>query len=174
MTNLRISCQGSRSTARHVAQDQVECPEPLRQRGRVRRLQLYASSPEIPMQTLRHTLQAYGFSAAPSFGLAMVSESPQELKATEYKWPSRRASGRIPTSRQGTHLGHRPRRSVSDALAKFRNRQGSVSENAQELAEALKAPVSYRLIFLCIAWYMTSALTNTSSKSMSFVVWEDD
>lgn len=42
--------------------------------------------------------------------------------------------------------GHRPKRSVSDAINKIRTRQGSVSENAQELAEALKAPVSYRLI----------------------------
>jgi solute carrier family 35 protein E1 len=52
-----------------------------------------------------------------------------------------RENGRI----LGAHT-HRPRRSVSDAIRNLRERRGSVSENAQELAEALKAPVSYRLI----------------------------
>ncbi|EFE34507.1 uncharacterized protein ARB_06908 [Trichophyton benhamiae CBS 112371] len=42
----------------------------------------------------------------------------------------------------------------------------NVSVNAQELAESLKAPISYKLIGLCLVWYMTSALTNTSSKSI--------
>ncbi|OJD21950.1 hypothetical protein ACJ73_06706 [Blastomyces percursus] len=60
----------------------------------------------------------------------------------------------------------RPRKSISEAIGGFRDRGTSVSVNAQELAEALKAPVSYRLIGLCIIWYMTSALTNTSSKSI--------
>ncbi|ODH30954.1 hypothetical protein ACO22_03521 [Paracoccidioides brasiliensis] len=60
----------------------------------------------------------------------------------------------------------RPRKSISEAIGGFRNRGTSVSANAQELAEALKAPVSYKLIILCIIWYTTSALTNTSSKSI--------
>ncbi|KAJ5095180.1 hypothetical protein N7532_007471 [Penicillium argentinense] len=61
---------------------------------------------------------------------------------------------------------HRPRKSISEAITTIRTRNGSVSANAQELAEALRAPVSYRLITLCIIWYFTSALTNTSSKSI--------
>ncbi|KAK2816766.1 hypothetical protein FQN49_008006 [Arthroderma sp. PD_2] len=61
---------------------------------------------------------------------------------------------------------HRPRKSISEALGSFRTRGTSVSLNAQELAESLKAPISYKLIGLCIIWYMTSALTNTSSKSI--------
>ncbi|KAG5288044.1 DUF250 domain-containing protein [Histoplasma ohiense] len=60
----------------------------------------------------------------------------------------------------------RPRKSISEAIDGFRDRGTSVSVNAQELAEALKAPVSYKLIGLCVIWYMTSALTNTSSKSI--------
>lgn len=88
---------------------------------------------------------SFDYSAQPTAGLPVLSESPAEAKQVEYKWPSRRASQRLPTSRP-SNLGHRPKRSVSDALAKFRNRHGSVSENAQELAEALKAPVSYKLI----------------------------
>ncbi|KAJ5495599.1 transporter [Penicillium diatomitis] len=61
---------------------------------------------------------------------------------------------------------HRPRKSISEAITTIRNRNGSVSANAHELAEALKAPVSYRLVGLCLVWYLTSALTNTSSKSI--------
>jgi solute carrier family 35 protein E1 len=41
---------------------------------------------------------------------------------------------------------HRPRKSISEAITTIRTRNGSVSANAQELAEALRAPVSYRLI----------------------------
>ncbi|KAK5951099.1 hypothetical protein OHC33_007852 [Knufia fluminis] len=108
----------------------------------------------------------YSATAPPNYGLPAVAESPAEAKPIEYKWPSRRASQRLPTQRPSAPYTHRSKRSVSDALARFRNRQGSVSENAQELAEALKAPVSWKLIVLCIVWYMTSALTNTSSKSI--------
>lgn len=61
---------------------------------------------------------------------------------------------------------HRSRKSISEAISTIRTRNASVSANAQELAEALRAPVSYRLIGLCLIWYMTSALTNTSSKSI--------
>lgn len=61
---------------------------------------------------------------------------------------------------------HRPRKSVSEAISTIRTRNASVSANAQELAQALRAPVSYQLIFLCLIWYMTSAVTNTSSKSI--------
>ncbi|KPI37993.1 putative transporter C83.11 [Cyphellophora attinorum] len=97
--------------------------------------------------------------------LAQITESPLETSAPivpEYKWPARSNSGRA-TNRAA---GHRHRRSVSEALKNFRTRQGSVTDNAHDLAEALKAPVSYKLIALCITWYMTSALTNTSSKSI--------
>ncbi|ETN36332.1 uncharacterized protein HMPREF1541_08609 [Cyphellophora europaea CBS 101466] len=96
--------------------------------------------------------------------LAQISESPLETSTPivpEYKWPGRSNSQRV-----GRAGGHKHRRSVSEALNKFRTRQGSVGENAHELAEALRAPVSYKLIALCIGWYMTSALTNTSSKSI--------
>ncbi|KEF54671.1 uncharacterized protein A1O9_09113 [Exophiala aquamarina CBS 119918] len=102
-----------------------------------------------------------------------VSESPSDISPgagpftnQDFKWPARKMSQRLREARPPGVYGHRSRRSVSDAINKFRTRQGSVSENAHELAEALKAPISYKLIALCIAWYMTSALTNTSSKSI--------
>ncbi|KAH0537038.1 hypothetical protein FGG08_006136 [Glutinoglossum americanum] len=70
----------------------------------------------------------------------------------------------------GTVNGMLPRhgrqRSLSDAIKHIHSRRGSVAANAHEIADALKAPVSPRLIILCIIWYMTSALTNTSSKSI--------
>ncbi|KIX09111.1 uncharacterized protein Z518_00189 [Rhinocladiella mackenziei CBS 650.93] len=91
---------------------------------------------------------------------------PGQLPNHEFKWPARKMSQRLRDARPSGVYTHRPRKSVSDAINKFRTRQGSVSENAQELAQALKAPVSYKLIALCIIWYMTSALTNTSSKSI--------
>ncbi|EXJ93515.1 hypothetical protein A1O1_01907 [Capronia coronata CBS 617.96] len=100
-----------------------------------------------------------------------VAESPLDISpgpalSHELKWPARISSQRLRDGRNSGIYTHRPRRSVGDAINKFRTRQGSVSENAQELAEALKAPVSYKLIILCIIWYLTSALTNTSSKSI--------
>ncbi|KAI9782214.1 MAG: suppressor of loss of ypt1 [Geoglossum umbratile] len=61
---------------------------------------------------------------------------------------------------------HGRQRSLSDAIKHIHSRRGSVTANAQEIADALKAPVSPKLIILCIIWYMTSALTNTSSKSI--------
>ncbi|RMZ83912.1 hypothetical protein DV737_g1524, partial [Chaetothyriales sp. CBS 132003] len=109
---------------------------------------------------------SFDTAAAASFSLPVVTESPLEsdvLAGQQGKWLSQGMSQRTRDSRQ---TWHRPRKSVSEALNNFRTRRGSVSENAHELAEALKAPVSYTLIGLCIAWYMTSALTNTSSKSI--------
>ncbi|KAL8831472.1 MAG: hypothetical protein Q9191_000844 [Dirinaria sp. TL-2023a] len=78
---------------------------------------------------------------------------------------------------------HKRQPSLSDAIRTIRTRRGSVSANAQEIAEALKAPISFKLIVsfstqgfagrsakpqqtLCIIWYISSALTNTSSKSI--------
>lgn len=99
---------------------------------------------------------SFDYSAPPggTFGLPPVAESPAEAKPIEYKWPSRRASNRITTLRSGPRA-HRPQRSLSDALAKFRNREGSVTENAQEVVEALKAPVSYKLIVGRSLWEVT-------------------
>lgn len=46
---------------------------------------------------------------------------------------------------------HRPRKSISEAISTIRTRNGSMSANAHELAEALRAPVSYRLT-VCWFW----------------------
>ncbi|KAJ0125499.1 triose-phosphate transporter [Diaporthe amygdali] len=62
--------------------------------------------------------------------------------------------------------GHGRQKSITEAVRNIRNRGGSVSQNAHEIAGALKAPVSPRLIILCLMWYASSALTNTSAKSI--------
>jgi solute carrier family 35 protein E1 len=41
---------------------------------------------------------------------------------------------------------HRPRKSISEALSTFRTGNTGMSTNAHELAEALRAPVSVKLI----------------------------
>ncbi|SPO05637.1 related to SLY41 protein [Cephalotrichum gorgonifer] len=79
------------------------------------------------------------------------------------KWPPRRDSN---YPRAGSTKGHTRQKSLSQAIRTIRTRNGSVSQNVHEITEALKAPVSGRLIFLCVLWYTSSVLTNTSSKSI--------
>ncbi|KAL8918960.1 MAG: hypothetical protein Q9208_007070 [Pyrenodesmia sp. 3 TL-2023] len=88
------------------------------------------------------------------------------------KWQARKdhhvvwGNGHVnPTPSKHGH-GHGRQKSISEAIHTIRTRKGSVSANAAELADALKAPVSVRLIVLCLVWYMSSALTNTSSKTI--------
>ncbi|KAI6249444.1 hypothetical protein HI914_02190 [Erysiphe necator] len=61
---------------------------------------------------------------------------------------------------------HSRQKSLSDAFSTIRARSGSVASNVHDVADALKAPVSAKLVILCIIWYMSSALTNTSSKAI--------
>ena len=53
-------------------------------------------------------------------------------------WEHTNGSIRVPRTRT--------RKSVSEAFSTIRRRDGSVSANAHELAQALKAPLSYRLV----------------------------
>ncbi|ROT39348.1 TPT-domain-containing protein [Sodiomyces alkalinus F11] len=66
----------------------------------------------------------------------------------------------------GHARAHSRQKSLTEAFRTIRSRRGSVTQNAQEIAEALRAPVSPTLIILCLMWYTSSALTNTSSKSI--------
>ncbi len=66
------------------------------------------------------------------------------------KWQARRdhhvvwGNGHINPS--PPNHGHGRQKSISEAIHTIRTRKGSVSANAAELADALKAPVSVRLI----------------------------
>ncbi|KAF3765953.1 TPT-domain-containing protein [Cryphonectria parasitica EP155] len=79
---------------------------------------------------------------------------------------SARGAGWAPSISGQPTRGHARQKSINDTLRDIRARGGSVSQNAHELAGALRAPVSPRLIILCITWYASSALTNTSAKSI--------
>ncbi|MCJ1259600.1 suppressor of loss of ypt1 [Lignoscripta atroalba] len=96
--------------------------------------------------------------AFPKLSGALHSERRQPRRESHVTWSNGHINGAGPR--------HGRQKSLSDAIRTIRTRKGSVSANAQELAEALKAPVSVRLIILCLIWYMSSALTNTSSKSI--------
>ncbi|KAF2097455.1 ER to Golgi transport protein-like protein [Rhizodiscina lignyota] len=107
------------------------------------------------------------------------STSPNGLYADGYpgsgtgeRWTPRRepvwGNGTVHTGAT-VHTGgtrHGRQKSLSEAIRTIRGRHGSMSANAQELAEALKAPVSPKLIGLCAFWYMTSIMSNTSSKTI--------
>lgn len=66
------------------------------------------------------------------------------------KWQQRRDSHLAWGDTNGHGVGsgsrHGRQKSLSDAIRTIRTRKGSVSANAQELAEALKAPVSIKLV----------------------------
>jgi solute carrier family 35 protein E1 len=72
---------------------------------------------------------------------ASIKYAPNEL------WEPRKTSFYSREHPNGTlrNPKHRPRKSISEAISTIRTRNGSMSANAQELAEALRAPVSYRL-----------------------------
>ncbi|KAF2462359.1 putative ER to Golgi transport protein [Lineolata rhizophorae] len=93
--------------------------------------------------------------SAPSFanGSVKADDRWQPRKETRNGWPV-----------GGTR--HVRQKSLSEAWRNIRTRQGSVSDNAHELADALKAPLSPKLILLCLLWYATSILSNTSSKAI--------
>ncbi|KAK4465932.1 triose-phosphate transporter family-domain-containing protein [Cladorrhinum samala] len=82
------------------------------------------------------------------------------------KWSSKPPpSSYISAAYHGHGHGHSRRRSsISNAIQRLRS--GSMREGAHEMADALRAPISWTLIALCVAWYWSSALTNTSSKSI--------
>ncbi|KAH6669916.1 triose-phosphate transporter family-domain-containing protein [Halenospora varia] len=85
------------------------------------------------------------------------------------QWQPRRDSALRGAAWNGVSTGgrgHGRQKSLSDAFKTIRTRRGSVSANVHEISDALKAPVSPKLVILCIIWYMSSALTNTSSKAI--------
>jgi solute carrier family 35 protein E1 len=63
-------------------------------------------------------------------------------------------------------MRHGRQKSLTEAIKTVRGRKASISENAHEIAESLKAPVSWKLVILCGVWYTTSIMTNASSKAI--------
>lgn len=67
---------------------------------------------------------------------------PQQLRAHSISWKDA-DSGAAPWR---SAPRREERKSLSDAFRTVRTRKGSVSQNAQEIASALKAPVSLKLV----------------------------
>ncbi|OCK80273.1 ER to Golgi transport protein-like protein [Lepidopterella palustris CBS 459.81] len=106
--------------------------------------------------------QASSRTASPNYALKTNGVAPsnrwQPRKDIAFNWTN--GNAQAPASRHGRQ------KSLSEALRTIRIRRGSVSANAHEIADALKAPISPRIIILCGVWYMTSILSNTSSKAI--------
>lgn len=93
------------------------------------------------------------FIDAPS---SILSRSPSPLRAAPgfHSSPGARATERwMPATRTEANSGWSPagrghgrQKSLGDAIRNIRTRNGSVGQNAQEIAEALKAPISPALI----------------------------
>ena len=99
------------------------------------------SSPIDKFPPYEDTLDAVAGSTRPNRS-ASVKYGPNEL------WEPRKASFYSREYANGGSLRnpkHRPRKSISEAIMTIRTRNGSMSANAHELAQALRAPVSYRL-----------------------------
>ena len=73
-----------------------------------------------------------------SNGVSLHSEKWAARKENHYRWTNGHANG---SARK-----HGRQKSLSDAIKTIQSRKGSVSANAQEIAEALKAPVSIKLV----------------------------
>ncbi|KAJ8110160.1 hypothetical protein OPT61_g6921 [Boeremia exigua] len=84
------------------------------------------------------------------------------------RWQPRKEArvGFASHSNPGPSNRHGRQKSLSEAFKTIRTRKGSVSQNAHEIADALKAPLSPKLVMLCGVWYLTSIFTNMSSKTI--------
>lgn len=65
----------------------------------------------------------------------------------------------------GTSNRHGRQKSLSEAFQTIRTRKGSVSQNAHEIAEALKAPLSPKLIVCCIGMPASAGDANQRRRS---------
>lgn len=74
------------------------------------------------------------------------SSSPQTNGLAKEPYWQARTKDTKPRANGGFGGGRKRQKSLSEALQSIRYRRGSVTENALELTEALKAPVSPRLV----------------------------
>jgi solute carrier family 35 protein E1 len=91
----------------------------------------------------------------PDFVDTPLGESPADSPLNTPAWangaPPRPSDRWLPVSRQDNNWsaasrGHGRQKSLTDAIRTIRGRNGSVSQNAHEIADALRAPVSPKLI----------------------------
>lgn len=102
--------------------------------------------------TVRTSMEKFPDHVESFDGAGMYTESPTVMggKHLADRWHpglSRIDSGEVrkpPWSTGGR--GHGRQKSLSDAFRKIRGRNGSVSQNVHEISDALKAPVSPKLV----------------------------
>ncbi|KAF2671629.1 TPT-domain-containing protein [Microthyrium microscopicum] len=109
--------------------------------------------------------------------LSLQSHEGSPVIPNGQQWMPRRSSTRgtrwtglgINTTASSSYGGgrHKRQKSLTEAFHNIRTRRsGSVSQNAMEIAEALKAPVSPALVALFSIWYFASVMSSTSSKQI--------
>jgi solute carrier family 35, member E1 len=80
----------------------------------------------------------------------LLNGLPTGLHSSE-RWPARKTSrgqhwSTYANGSAGSVSRHGRQKSLSEAIKTVRTRKASISENAHEIAESLKAPVSFRLV----------------------------
>jgi solute carrier family 35 protein E1 len=112
------------------------------------------------MTNLRTSMEKFPDHVESLDGQSMYTESPTVMGGKSLfhspqsadRWHpglSRIDSGEVrkpPWSTGGKGHGHGRQKSLSDAFRTIRTRRGSVSQNVHEISDALKAPVSPKLI----------------------------
>ncbi|KAH8716838.1 triose-phosphate transporter family-domain-containing protein [Phaeosphaeriaceae sp. PMI808] len=109
--------------------------------------------------------EEYGHSSSRTTSPSLTPQPNGSVIPTD-RWQPRKFS-HASNIGQNTATRHGRQKSLSEAIRTIRTRKGSVSQNAHEIADALKAPLSPRLIVDALwVWYMTSIFTNMSSKAI--------
>lgn len=95
---------------------------------------------------------------------------PSGLHSSE-RWPGRKASQAKSWNSWANGAGsarHGRQKSLSEAIRTVRTRKASISENAHEIAESLKAPVSLKLVvcLLCAPLHILSSADISSRYSV--------
>lgn len=96
-------------------------------------------------------------------------------KLPNENWAPRRytsRAGRWGTTNGNAYQGirHGRQKSLSEAIRTIRTRNGSISQNALEIAEALKAPVSPALVVGKLFWYYGIHVNPTRCSSQSGIL----
>jgi solute carrier family 35 protein E1 len=96
----------------------------------------------------------FGFSSSRTASPNRPAQAPQPHNGrapADTRWQPRKDGGRTQfhigdRSAYSAYTRHGRQKSLSEALRTIRTRKGSVSQNAHEIADALKAPLSWKLI----------------------------
>lgn len=118
----------------------------------------------LPLSRDRETLPVHKDQASSTKAYNTTTPSPNHLSKSKnsiVQGGRQRRESHVAWGNTNGHLvgpvgsRHVPQKSLSDAIRTIRTRKGSVSANAQELAEALKAPVSFQLVVCYVSRYPT-------------------